>query len=356
MKILSQVDRVVRARIRRPRLIYAHYGVTHRCNMRCRMCVVWREGNRATELTTSQVGHLAENLHRAGVLNVALGGGEPFVREDLPDLVHAFAKRGIETRLLTNGIGVREERIRQVVKAGLSHVSISLDSLDPKVEREIYNDVDVWHDIIASMRRFRAWLPRTAVPVMNVCVSRVNLGELPALVDFAAQEGFYCSFVPISLSPSEAESDGFAAVAPDLAVPPGEATRVREVYAELIRRKRDGAPIANSTRFLQDSAEHLVSGISPWTCDAGTLYVSVSPEGDISICHHFAPVARFDTPDLAGLLRSPEVAGEARRQRQNCPGCMRPCWAEVTHAAHSVRAAMEAFITLHGNDALRGMG
>jgi MoaA/NifB/PqqE/SkfB family radical SAM enzyme len=355
MSIFRQAHRVVRAQLGIPKLVYAHYGVTHRCNMRCRMCVVWEKGNRATELTVSQASLLAENLARAGVLSVALGGGEPFVRDDIATLVHAFAKRGLEVRLLTNGIGIKEARIRAVVDAGLAHVSISLDSLNPEIEKEVYNGVDVWQDIVATMRRFRAWLPLGAVPVMNVCVARNNLLELPALVDFAASEGFYCSFVPIALSPSDSQKDGFAAVAPELAVPGNMAESVRQVYGELLERKRAGHPIANSSRFLGDSRDFLIRGLAQWSCDAGRLYVSVSPEGDISICHGFAPVARYDTPDLAALLRSPGVAAVARRQREQCAGCMRPCWAEVTHAAHSVRAALEAFVTMHGRDALGKM-
>ncbi len=353
MKLVKQATRVAQARIGRPRLVYAHYGVTHRCNMRCRMCVVWHQGNKETEMTTSQAGHLAENLHQAGILTVALGGGEPFVRKDLPEIVHSFAKRGIEVRVLTNGIGIRENRIKEVIEAGLNHVSISLDSLDPAVEQRVYNDVDVWQDIVATMRRFRAWLPKPSVPVMNVCVARNNLLELPSLVDFAAHEGFYCSFVPIAISPSEEESDGFAAVAPELAVPAGMANQVHAIYGDLLERKRTGYPIANSSRFLKDSRDFLVSGGSSWTCDAGKLYVSVSPEGDISICHGFEPIARFDTPGLAKLLRSKEVAATARRQRQECEGCMRPCWAEVSHATHNMRAALEAVVTMHGRDALR---
>jgi radical SAM protein with 4Fe4S-binding SPASM domain len=353
MKLVKQATRVAQARLGRPQLVYAHYGVTHRCNMRCRMCVVWHQGNKDTEMTTSQAAHLAENLQKAGILTVALGGGEPFVRKDLPEIVHSFAKRGIEVRVLTNGIGIKESRIKEVIDAGLSHVSVSLDSLDPAVEQRVYNNVDVWQDIVATMRRFRAWLPKSSVPVMNVCVARNNLLELPNLVDFAAHEGFHCSFVPIAISPSEAESDGFAAVAPELAVPAEMANQVRAIYHELLERKRSGHPIANSSRFLKDSRDFLINQSSSWTCDAGRLYISVSPEGDISICHGFAPIARFDTPNLQQLLRSKEVATTARRQRKDCEGCMRPCWAEVTHATHNMRAALEAVVTLHGLDALR---
>jgi len=344
MTTLEQLRCVVEARLGRKRPIYAHYGVTHRCNMRCRMCVVWKSANRDGELSVEQAGELARNLWSAGVRAVAIGGGEPFVRTDLPELVAAFSGAGMEVRVLTNGIGITEDRAAAVVAAGLRHVSISLDTTDPRKEQAIYDGHDVWGDILASMRLFRALLPaRGSAPVMNVCVSRLNLDELPDLVALAEREGFLCSFVPIALAEDEAQSDGFAGVAPDLAVRPEDHTSLAVSYDTLIRLKREGAPIANSTRFLRNSRDHLLSGLCPWDCDAGALYLSVSPAGGISICHRFPPIAHFDDTDLATRLRSAAFRDETRRRRAACPGCMRPCWAEVTHAMHDLPSGVEAW-------------
>ena len=345
-RILDHALRVGASRLGHPQLIYAHYGVTHRCNMRCRMCDVWKSGAPELELTVSQASLLAENLHRAGAINVALGGGEPFVRKDLSELVFSFSKRSLEVRVLTNGIGVREQRIREVIDAGLQHVSISLDTLDPVKQSYIYNGVDVWADIVQAMRRFRAWLPERSAPVVNVCVSRINIDELDKIVDFAAGEGFLCSFVPIALSSSSEQADGFAAVAPDLAFGPDDQDRITTAYDKLLERKLGGAPIANSSRFLRDSKTHLLDSTHPWHCDAGTLYLSVSPEGNISICHHFPAFARFDTPDLKSLLRNPDLRREFAAQRSSCDGCMRPCWTEVTHAVHDLFAGLEAVLSM----------
>lgn len=342
MALAGQALRLLGARLGHPRPIYVHYGVTHRCTQRCRMCVVWKSARPEAELAVPQVEQLAGELHRSGVRHVALGGGEPFVRPDLAGLVAAFTSRGISVRLLTNGVGIPVERIDAVVAAGLDHVSISLDSLDPAVERVIYSGRDVWDSIVASMRLFRARLPRRAQPIINVCVSRLNFAELPRLVSFAAGEGFACSFVPIALSPSEGASDGFAAHAPDLAVRKQDRGAVTAAYAELLRLKRSGAPIANSSRFLKDSVAFLTGGRSLWHCDAGELYFSVSPEGEISICHHFPPFARHDDHSLADRLAGAALRREARARRKDCPGCMRPCWAEVTHAVRDLHSGLEA--------------
>jgi AdoMet-dependent heme synthase len=349
--------RVSLAKIGVIRPIYAHYGVTHRCNMRCRMCVVWKDGDQASELPITAIRPMARELVRAGIRMVALGGGEPSVRADLPDIVEAFAGQGADVRILTNGIHFPDDLIASVVRAGARHVSISLDTLDPAREQDIYSGQDVWNRIVDTMRRFRKALKPPAIPIMNVCVSRLNMAELPQLVQFAVREGFFCSFVPIALSPSELASDGFAACAPDLSIRPEDHAQVTAAYGELLRLKRAGAPIANSSRFLRDSLDFLKTGRCNWSCDAGGLYFSVSPRGDISVCHRFPPVARFDTHELAARLTSPEVRRLAAEEARACPGCMRPCWAEITHAARDWPTAWEtARLWFRGGARLRQPG
>ena len=177
---------------------------------------------------------------------------------------------------------------------------------------------------------------------MNICVSRLNLDALPGLVEFAAQEGYFCSFIPVALAPDPEVTDGFAAHAPELALRPEDMPRVKSAYERLIALKRKGAPIANTTRFLRASLEYFTDGLCRWECDAGRLYLSISPEGAIAICHHYPPVARHDTPDLVDALRRANTGGALAAQRRACPGCIRPCWAEISHVMHHPGSALEA--------------
>ena len=338
-----QALRVVCARLGFYRPIYAHYGVTHRCNMRCRMCDVWKTGDAETELQLPQIERLAANLKKAGVRSVALGGGEPFVRKDLEGIVRAFAEQGFEVRLLTNGIALAPDRIARVISAGVRHVSVSLDSLDAQKVAFIYGAQDVWSEIVETMRCIRPLLQADSVPILNACVSKLNYAELPELVRFAKSLGFFASFVPVSLAPLPEQGDGFAAHAPEMAIQPADYPGLESAYAQLLAMKRQGEPIANSSRFLRDSLAYLKNQPCRWTCDAGRLYLSVSPQGDIALCHRFQPFARWDSDELAALLStSAEQRSRSAEQRRNCPGCMRPCWAEISHAVHDTGALLEA--------------
>ena len=58
--------------------VYAHFGITHRCNLTCKMCGIWRYGNEKEELSLDQIKDMAAKMRRLGVVQVAIGGGEPF--------------------------------------------------------------------------------------------------------------------------------------------------------------------------------------------------------------------------------------------------------------------------------------
>ena len=73
--------------------VYAHFGVTHRCNLTCKMCGIWRYGNAKEELSIAEVTEVAKRMKRLGVVQVSLGG-EPFAREDLQTWCTALLKRG----------------------------------------------------------------------------------------------------------------------------------------------------------------------------------------------------------------------------------------------------------------------
>ncbi len=81
--------------------------VTGACNARCRHCFHWEDvaaGTRGPSL--AQVQALADSAARLGPLVwVSFGGGEPFLRRDLPELATAFGRHGLRHLAIpTNGL------------------------------------------------------------------------------------------------------------------------------------------------------------------------------------------------------------------------------------------------------------
>ena len=47
--------------------VYAHFGVTHRCNLTCKMCGIWRYGNAKEELSIPEVKQVAHKMRKLGL-------------------------------------------------------------------------------------------------------------------------------------------------------------------------------------------------------------------------------------------------------------------------------------------------
>jgi len=325
----------------RKRPIYAHFGLTHRCNLRCRMCDIASLAGSAHEATTEQIRTIADTLRSLGVIAVSLGGGEPLLRDDLGEIIGIFIKKGIQVRLLTNGILLKEDILKDLVSRGLKDVSISLDTLSADKQSYICAQDGAWDTIINSMNLIARTVPRRGrLLLVNTTVSRLNLDELPSLARFSGKLGYYISFVPIE--PANARHCGLQSedYSGEFKITPEDHQTVDRSYGELIKMKKGRNNIFNSTRFLEDSREFLKNTRKNWQCDAGRLYVSVDPQGDFSICHHFPPEGQLDH-NTRGFLRSEAFKARRLKLINGCPGCMRPCWAEITHVIHDRNSLRE---------------
>ncbi|KAI5477327.1 molybdenum cofactor biosynthesis protein [Pseudohyphozyma bogoriensis] len=82
-------------------------------------------------LTTDEIERVAKMFVREGVRKIRLTGGEPTVRRDLLDVVERLGSLPLTSLGMTsNGIALKR-KLPALVKAGLTHLNISLDTLDP---------------------------------------------------------------------------------------------------------------------------------------------------------------------------------------------------------------------------------
>lgn len=114
-------------------------SVTDRCNFRCSYCMpkevfgddyVFLPRNEL--LSFEEIKRVTEQFAKMGVKKVRLTGGEPLMRQGLPELIRQlFTIPGIEDMgLTTNGL-LLGKQAQALYDAGLRRLNISLDSLDP---------------------------------------------------------------------------------------------------------------------------------------------------------------------------------------------------------------------------------
>src|SRR5437588_11045610 len=96
-----------------PRPGWCTYLVCYRCNARCKMCDSWRVKPGA-ELTPDQVRQVFRKVGRLDV--VRLTGGEPFLREDMPELAAAVLEESAPSVIHITSNGSFPERLQEFVE------------------------------------------------------------------------------------------------------------------------------------------------------------------------------------------------------------------------------------------------
>ena len=112
-----------------PRVLSAYLHVTQRCNLACAGCYSLDEHrNRLADAPLADMKRAVEGLAAAGLSQLIISGGEPLLREDLPDIVeHAKRACGIASvTVLSNGTRMTEEALERLAP-NVDCVSVSFD-------------------------------------------------------------------------------------------------------------------------------------------------------------------------------------------------------------------------------------
>ncbi len=132
---------------------YLRISLTDRCNFRCVYCMPKESFDkdhaflpRSSLLSFEEIVRIARIFVAHGVQKIRLTGGEPLLRKNIEILIAQLAQlkttdgRNLDITLTTNG-SLLAKKARALKDAGLSRVTVSLDSLDDATFRRM-NDVD----------------------------------------------------------------------------------------------------------------------------------------------------------------------------------------------------------------------
>ncbi len=317
----------------RGRPFYVLYRLTRSCNLRCRMCNVWRRSDEANELNLEQIKRMAQMLWRLKVRYVVLTGGDPFLRKDIIEIIRIFSELGFHTRIESNGgPQATRELLDQAVAAGLVDYTTSLDTLDKEKQDWLYQGKGIWQQAVDTLKYVIPKFPGL-LPIVNVVVSHHNLSELPRLVRFIDSLGAYCTLAPVALGKPEDKAlfRGFDA---SFAFTEEDKKLAGPVYEELIQLRKSGCKVLDSTKLLKDSVEWIKGGQVKWDCDAGQLYLEIFADGGLGICNEVSYGINILDGDFAKYFDTKEYKAELKKLRAQCPGCTYPVFREPSYHLH----------------------
>ncbi len=276
-------------------------SVTDRCNFRCVYCMpaeIYGERYQFLPkpelLTYEEITRLATVFIKPGVSKVRLTGGEPLLRKDLDRLVALLAGiQGVEDLTLTTNGYLLAQQAQALKDAGLHRVTVSLDTLDDTIFRQVTGRSYGTQRVLQGIRKAEE-VGFHAIKINAVVKKGVNDHTVVDLARFFKGTGHIVRFIEYM---DVGNRNGWKL---DHVVPSQEI--IRRIDAEMplepVEKSYRGE-VADRYRYVEGTGEiGVISSVTQPFCGDCTR-VRLSPDGKIYTCL-FASVGH----DLKTPLRS----------------------------------------------------
>jgi radical SAM protein with 4Fe4S-binding SPASM domain len=311
------------------------WNVTRKCNLFCQHCYLPAQGSeKSLEINTSQELSTEEALRvidQIALVNpevmLILSGGEPILRKDIFELAEYASGKGMMVVLGSNGLLINDQVASQLRQRGVSGVSISLDSTDPKIHDGIRSLEGAWEAAIKAVRICRS--NGLAVQI-NTTVTQKNYDEISGLIEYSQTLGakVFSPFFLICTGRGEEVTD----------ITSEQYDKILSLIVEW-QGIDDGMMIRTRCTPTFRRVLYQINPHSPLLkmdtgrCLAGLHYCRITPEGNVTPCPYMpmpvGNVKRESFKDIwteseeFALFRNPSLKGKCRlcEFRLICGGC-----------------------------------
>jgi MoaA/NifB/PqqE/SkfB family radical SAM enzyme len=256
-------------------LLSINLEVTKRCNAFCDFCDYWQEES------PSELKDYVPVVKKLEPLSLSLTGGEPLLRQDLTQIIASLRKSFgfLFISLITNGSLLTTERGLELWRAGLDEMSISLDYLDERHDRDrgILNLSAHILSVASSLRAAGVNL------CFNVVVKNGNYREIDKILSHASKMG-----IKVSLSTYNCwriENEGHM-------IPRDELPSLEGIIAGVKHLKKQLGTLTTSEYYLDRIPEFFEKRGIPG-CTAGLNWLQVTPDGMIKRCSDHAIAGHY---------------------------------------------------------------
>ncbi len=251
------------------------WNVTRECNMKCSHCYInATEKKLENELTTAEAKKLMDQIYQVSRPLLILSGGEPLLRPDIYELISYGSKIGLKMGLGSNGSLIDETAAKKLKEAGITTVSISLDSHIAKHHDEFRGVEGAWQKALEACKFLRK---NNVLVQVNATLTQQNYNQIDDIMSLAESigvENFHLFFL----------------------VPTGRGTKLTDIspqkYEEMI--SKTFAKVSNHTLNVRPScapqfmriAQGMGLDMRQWIrgCIAGQYYCRIYPNGDVTPC------------------------------------------------------------------------
>jgi cyclic pyranopterin phosphate synthase len=181
------------------RVTYLRLSVTDRCDLRCAYCMPEKMQflPRKEVLSLEELHKLALAMIDRGISKIRLTGGEPLVRRDVIELVHAIGRKlgdGLEELTLTTNGTQLAQFADDLAAAGVKRINVSLDTMDAGLFERLSRR-DRLGQVLQGIAAARD--AGLKVKLNTVALKGLNEHEIPYLVEWAHAHGHEITLIEV---------------------------------------------------------------------------------------------------------------------------------------------------------------
>ena len=251
------------------------WNLTRKCNLKCSHCYINATNKELTnELSTQEAKGLMDQISAVSRPLLILSGGEPLLRTDALELVRYGAAKGFKMGLGSNGSLIDDKTAKNLKEAGITTVSISLDSSIPEQHDDFRGVSGSWEKAVNAIKALKE---NNVLVQVNTTVTQQNYGEIDEIMSLSERlgvENFHLFF----LVPT-----GRGAKIADIS-PAKYEDMIKTVFAKSAKHRLNVRPSCapQFMRIAKDAGLDMRQWIRG--CIAGLYYCRVYPNGDITPC------------------------------------------------------------------------
>jgi MoaA/NifB/PqqE/SkfB family radical SAM enzyme len=284
-------------------VVQAHIIPIRRCNLACTYCNEFDDYSKpvALEEMKRRIDHLGE----FGTAFIVISGGEPLLHPELDHIIAHIRKRCLLAALITNGYLLTRERIERLNRAGLDHLQISIDNVQPDdVSKKSLKVLDQKLALLAEHAEFH-------VNINSVLGSGVAHSEdALAVARRAISLGFSTTVGIIHDAHGQLRALGDAD---------------QKIFEEIV-----GLARRSYSRF--NHFQHNIAHGKPndWRCRAGSRYLYICEDGLVHYCSQKRGVPGIPIAEYSAAQRHREFY-----TRKPCaPRCTISCVQQTSYIDH----------------------
>ncbi len=273
------------------------------CNLSCAYC---NEYDKVSEpVPLEEMLRRIDHLARLGTSIITISGGEPLTHPDLDAIIARIRHHGRMAGMITNGYFLMPDRIERLNRAGLDHMQISIDNVQPdEISKKSLKVLDKKLEFLAQYAEFH-------VNINSVVGGGIKNPQDALTIGHRALELGFTSTIGII-------HDGDGQLKP-------LGGEERRVYYEMKQLDKK-----NYSRF--NHFQEAIANAEPndWRCRAGSRYLYICENG---LVHYCSQQRGFPGTPLAEYTQA-DLEREFLTEKTCAPHCTISCVHQISYIDH----------------------